>query len=47
MDSDEDTQMLDAETITPFTFAEKGKGKATENGRGPAYEDDNLPWFVH
>lgn len=47
MDSDDDTQMMDAESIAPFTSAEKGKGKVTQNGSGAAYEDDNLPWFVH
>jgi hypothetical protein len=47
MDSDEDTQMMDTDHITPFTFAEKGKGKAIENGDSPAYEDDNLPWYMH
>ena len=44
MDSDDDAQMVDAEVATTFSFG-KGKGKAVANGHGPAYEDDNLPWY--
>jgi hypothetical protein len=40
MDSDEDTQMVDADALPP-TSNVKGKEKAIERFD---YEDDNLPW---
>jgi len=40
MDSDEDTQMTDANALAPPHFA-KGKGKAVDRSY---HDDDNLPW---
>lgn len=40
MDSDEDTDMIDVESLSSLG---KGKGKAIESDVAP--EADNLPWY--
>lgn len=41
MDSDEDTQMVDAE---PLSSLAKGKARAVD--RVQPYDNDNLPWYA-
>ena len=43
MDSDEDVQMETTEQ-SPWTAADKGKGKATATEQDERYDKENLPW---
>ena len=46
MDSDEDVQMDTAEQ-SPWTAADKGKGKAVATEQDEQYDKENLPWCAY
>lgn len=38
---------IDTMEQTPWTAADKGKGKAVATEANEQYDNDNLPWYAH